>query len=216
MGTEQTAGKITVDDTSSMSSHLSTKDICSIVERLKLQCHRDSTRKNYYVVWKIFSKFYLRLDVKPKFWEDRLVLFVGYLADNQKQSSTIKSYISAIKHVLKEDGHMLNVNEFLMSSLTKACKLVNDTVARKLPIQKSLLKIFISRIGRHFSTADNNQPYLSLLYRMLFSTTYFGLFRVGEVTAGDHPILAKDVHIAKNKEKMLFILRTSKTHWKND
>ena len=49
----------------------------------------------------------------------------------------------------------------------------------------------------------------------LFSTAYFGLFRVGEITKGDHPILAKDVHIGSNKNKLIIILLTSKTHWKN-
>ena len=50
------------------------------------------------------------------------------------------------------------------------------------------------------------------MYSALFSTAYFGLFRVSEVTSGEHPIKAKDVRIAKNKKKMMFILRTSKTH----
>ena len=41
---------------------------------------------------------------------------------------------------------------------------------------------------------------------------YYGLLRVGEITKGPHSIKAKDVHIGLNKEKFLFILRTSKTH----
>ena len=45
-----------------------------------------------------------------------------------------------------------------------------------------------------------------------FSTAYFGLLRVGEITAGSHPILVQDVQIASNKNKILLILRTSKTH----
>ena len=38
------------------------------------------------------------------------------------------------------------------------------------------------------------------------------MLRIGEVATGDHPILARDVHIAFNKKKLLFKLRTSKTH----
>ena len=41
---------------------------------------------------------------------------------------------------------------------------------------------------------------------------YFGLFRVGELTTGSHPVMVGDVHIGENKNKFLFILRTSKTH----
>ena len=49
----------------------------------------------------------------------------------------------------------------------------------------------------------------------LFSTAYFGLLRIGELTKGMHTVLARDVHIGFNKRKFLFVLRTSKTHWKN-
>ena len=62
-----------------------------------------------------------------------------------------------------------------------------------------------------------NQPYLCSLYKTLMLTTYFGLFRVGELTGaqGKHAVLAKNVHIAENKRKFSFVLHTSKTHWKN-
>ena len=59
------------------------------------------------------------------------------------------------------------------------------------------------------------QPYLRALYAALFSTAYFGLFRIGELTKGDYLVRAQDVHLATNKKKLLFVLRTSKTHWKN-
>ena len=35
------------------------------------------------------------------------------------------------------------------------------------------------------------------------------------MTSGDHPIRVVDVQIGENKNKILFILRTSKTHWRN-
>ena len=43
---------------------------------------------------------------------------------------------------------------------------------------------------------------------------YYVLFRIGEITSGSHPVLAKDVHIALNKNKLLFMLRSLKTHTK--
>ena len=43
---------------------------------------------------------------------------------------------------------------------------------------------------------------------------YYRLLQISEVTGdGGHPILARDVHVGSNKCKMLFILRTLKTHW---
>ena len=59
------------------------------------------------------------------------------------------------------------------------------------------------------------QPYLRKLYAALYLTAYYGLFRVGELATGDHPILAQNVHIATNKNKLLFYLETSKTHGKD-
>ena len=49
----------------------------------------------------------------------------------------------------------------------------------------------------------------------MLSTTYFGLLRVGEVMASEHIIKAKDVHIGRNKNKLMMILQSSKTHAKN-
>ena len=70
-------------------------------------------------------------------------------------------------------------------------------------------------IIKQLSRTYDKQPYLKILYKAMLSTSYFGLLRVGELTAGEHPILAKDVHIASNKRKIMFILHTSKTHGKH-
>ena len=112
--------------TSSTTSRISTQEIMNIVECLKLMKHRDSMKRNYYTVWKLFSKFCLWLDVKPKSWEDRITLFVGYLIENGKQSLTVRSYVSAVKNVLMDDGFDIKEDRFLISSLTKACRITND------------------------------------------------------------------------------------------
>ena len=41
---------------------------------------------------------------------------------------------------------------------------------------------------------------------------YYGLMRIGELVHGDHTLKARDVHIACNKNKILIILYSSKTH----
>ena len=110
-------------------------------------------------------------------------------------------------------GVKLNYDQTLLTSLTKACRLVNDQIRTRLPIQRDLLGVIIKQVNKYFG--DKNQNYLRILYKTLFSTAYFGLFHVGELTTSDHPVLARDVHIGVNKRKIMFILRTSKTHWKN-
>ena len=41
------------------------------------------------------------------------------------------------------------------------------------------------------------------------------MMRIGELTAGEHPVLGKNLLISKIKQKFLIILQTSKTHGKN-
>ena len=104
----------------------------------------------------------------------------------------------------------MQADQYLLSSLTRACKLNNDRVVTRLPIPKGLLVIILRRIQETF----DQQPYLSLLLRTIISTTYFGLFRICELTktSSGHAVLTKDVQIGSNKRKFIFVLRTSKTH----
>ena len=132
------------------------------------------------------------------------------MIQQKRKSSTIKSYISAIKAVLKDDGEELNENVYLINALTKACRLNNDIVQTRLPIRKNLIKLLVNQIPKLFARP---QPFLTLLYQTLLVTAYYGLFRIGEVTHSQHVILAKDVHIAQNKKKLMFVLHSSKTHW---
>ena len=92
------------DTTSSSSGGVSTVSLKRVMERLHNQKHRDSTKKNYYTIWKIFNRFVLSLDKKPRAWEDRITLFVGHLVNSKKQSVTVKNYLSAIRTVKKMKG----------------------------------------------------------------------------------------------------------------
>ena len=195
---------------SATSSQISTSSIQQIIDKLKLQKYQDSTRKNYYAIWKIFNKFFIHLDRKPKSWEYRIVLFTGYLINNKTQSATVKSYISAIWSVLLDNNIKLNENQYLINSLTKACRLVNDRVCTQLLIQKPLMDVILREINKFYE--EKGQIYLKHLYKYLFSTMYFGLFRIGEMAQGPHAVLARDVQIADNKRKFfLFCIHLKHT-----
>ena len=196
------------------SSSISTADMNMIVDKLKSQRNRSTTRANYYCIWKNFNEFVVCLDVKPNSWEERLTLYVAFLIQNDKKSTMVCSYISAIKAVLRDDGENLNEDRVLLSSLTSACKLKNDRVQTRLPIKRRLLGIILQTIE---SIYTEPQPYLVAMYRALFATAYFGLFRVCELTLTNsgHAVKAKDVHLGDNKDKLMFMLHTSKTHWKD-
>ena len=107
-----------------------------------------------------------------------------------------------------DDDYPWDDNKMLLGTLTRACRVVNDKVKTRLPIQCGLLEILLFELERQF----NKQPYLETMYKTFFILSYYGMFRVGELATGSHPVKAKDVHIGQNKDKLLFILYTSKTH----
>ena len=196
---------------SSESSCISTVEIKNIIDQLKTKRYRTSTKTSYRSVWKSFNKFFIKLDVKPMTWEDQVSLYTRFLVGYKKQSSTIRSYILAIRAILSDIGIELDLDQCLITSLTRACRVVNDMVRTRLPIKKSTLTNILTGVQQQFA----EQPYLNRLYSAIFSTTYFGLFRVGEITKSPHVVLAEDVLAALNKEKIQFTLHSSKTHGKN-
>ena len=161
-------------------------------------------------MWKLFGQFYIKLDVKPLNWEDRIVLFAAFLIDNKLKSTSVRTYVSAIKSVLVEDNIRVHKDTYLLSSLTRCCKLKNDVVINRFPIRKDLLHLIMNETEKYFS--ERNQPYLIILYKALFVSAYFGMLRAGEVTKGPHVVLAENIHIGLNKDKILFVLKSSKMH----
>ena len=140
----------------------------------------------------------------------------GTLLIEVNKPATIKSYIAAMKTVLREDNIEINEDRFLLNSLVRACRLKDTTVTIRLPIQKHLLHSILDQLDRVFLEVPSLQIYLNCLYKAMFAAAYYGLLRIGEVAKGEHPVLAKDVHIAANKNKILFVLWTSKTHGLSD
>ena len=145
-------------------------------------------------------------------WEDRVMLFVGYKIENGMKSNSVKSYVSAIKRTLTDDGYQWNDNKILLGSLTRACRLINDRVHTRLPIRISLLELLLFEVQRHFIA--ESQLYLERMYKALFVMGYYGMMRVGELTwmCSGHAVKACNVHAAMNKNKLMIVLYTSKTH----
>ena len=182
------------------------------MEKLRGANTKDSTKRIYLAIRRQFNAFIIKLDKRPSSWEERTAMFLAHHADNGTQSSTLKSYVSAIKRILIDDGYLWDDNIVLLSSLTKGCRLINDQVRVRLPIQFGLLELILFEVQRHF--AGKNQPFLIKLFQAMFALGYYGLFRVGELTCSQHVMKAKNVHLALNKEKLMVILLSSKTHGK--
>ena len=196
---------------SSQSSRISYEYVNNVLERLKNKQTRDSTANNYLSIWRHLNRFLISLDSRQNMsWEDRTALFGAYLVDGGVQSSTLKSDFSTIKHILRQDGYIWNDQKLLLSALVRSCRPENDCVKVRLPIQKRLLEMLLFELGRKFDT----QPYLEIMYKALFCLSYYGMLRVGEATLGDHTLKACNIHVGGNKDKLLMVLYTSKTHGK--
>ena len=106
------------------------------------------------------------------------------------------------------------MDDFLIGSLTRACRIRNDRIVSKLPIYKDVLEIILGEIQKLMTKL--NQPYFETLYLALFSTIYYGMLRIGEATSSPYCLLADNVQVAVNKEKFLLVVYTSKTHNRSD
>ena len=124
-----------------------------------------TTRKTYYRIWKLFNQFFLKLDNKPRCWEERLVQFTGFLVENKLQSASVKTYISAIKGVLREIGIKISEDNFLLTSMTRACRIKNDEVVNRFPITKGRLSLMLVEVEKFY----DQQPYLSCLFQTIYS-----------------------------------------------
>ena len=102
-------------------------------------------------------------------------MFGAHLIDQGVQSSTLKSYFSAIKAILKFDKYEWNKKLVTLTSLTQSCKLHNDIVLTRLPIHHRLFEALLFELERFFST----QPYLQILYKAIFTLAFYGLMRGG-------------------------------------
>ena len=156
----------------------------------------------------MFNKFFIHLDKKPESWEQRPILHVTYLIELGRTSATIKSYISAIKAILKMEGIFLNSDVFTLTTLVRACRLKNDFLQIRLPIQKLLIHMILDEVYNSFT--KRSQIYLRKLY--MAALIYYGMLRVGELTTGSHPIQTENAFVGNNKKKIQIVLKTSKSH----
>lgn len=181
-----------------------------IIDIIKYMKHTRSTRRKYHDIWINFNKFLLQFDRMPTTWEDRIYVYMAHLVDNRKQTSTIKTYLSAIRQILTSDGVELKEDKELLSSMMKTSKIQNDKLYIRLPIKFNLLQLILRMVDKKYS--QSGQHYLASLMKAMFASAYYGLLRISEITTSPHQIKAKNFHLARNKNKATFILDSSKTH----
>ena len=118
--------------------------------------------------------------------------------------------------MLKAIDYTCDHEKLLLNALTLTCRSKNDVSTDRLPINRNLMEQILFEIERYY-TDDDNQPFLELLFKTAIIFLYYGLLRISEITStkAGHALKAKDVHFAQNKDKILLVLHSSKTHGKN-
>ena len=183
-------------------------------DRLKNQQRCKSTRRTYHHAWCNFNNFLIGLDTWPASYNDRLALFTTHLIEMGHPPQTIKSYVSAVKALLKEDGVEIDDKLVALTSLLKSCKYTSKPSSFcRLPIQQGMIDLIIDQMDRNF-LYKKNQPYLCILFKSILVLGYYGLLHIGEITMaeGNHAISYGDVHFEENGQKILIVLRSSKMH----
>ena len=99
--------------------------------------------------------------------------FIIYLIDDETQSKTIRSCISAIRSILYSDGIELSDDTTRLNALVKACKLKNDRLGVKLSIQKGLLNMILEKIEDRFLEKMSEFSSVDIWVRSTLKTTFF-------------------------------------------
>lgn len=179
-----------------------------VVERNHQKRVAPSSKTSYHGIFDNFLDFLDLFNTLPDRWEDKIVLYVSFLADNIYEEQTIKSYLSAIRHELKQDGVRLDEDKFLLESIIRSSRFKNREKRERLGISEQMLHRILDQVDLTF----DQQPYLKSLYKAMYVLGFYCLLRVSELTSGAHPILAKNVIAARNKLKKQVTLVTSKSH----
>ena len=145
MGNQRAGRKTrtTASSSSSGESSISVRNIELIIEHLKVQSCQKQTAKNYLGIWRRFKQFILKLYVRLRAWEDKATLFIGYLIENIMQSSSVKSYLPAIKKTLVDNGYKWNDARVQVATLTRPCRLINDRVMIRFGVHCGLLELIL-------------------------------------------------------------------------
>lgn len=177
---------------------------------MKNQDLEDSSKWTYHTIWKNFLKFFDEFDQVPDDWEDKLVMYAAHLGNTRHAPATVSSYCSAIRYKLRKDGVILNEKSLEIAAIVRSCKKLNNRMYLREPLHKHMLHAILDKIDEHLQ--GKGQNYLAILYKAIFVMAYYGFLRIGEVAASKHALKNRDVKVAKNKETVLVILRSSKTH----
>ena len=107
----------------------------------------------------------------------QILVFIGYLNLSGYAPASIITYVSALSYIHKIKGVTDPTRNHKVQKLLAAVMRVNNRPDSRLPITRNILFRLISSL-QHTTTSD----YFRSMFRAMYTVSFFGLMRMGEVT----------------------------------
>ena len=141
----------------------------------------------------------------------QLSQFIAFLSLRHYSSSTVRSYLAAISYYCKISGIPDTTQSFVVQkTLSGLCRSKKQLDNRK-PITKDILHRMLDRLP-----VVCPSHYEATLFSAIFTTAFFGYFRMGELVQNSrrevgHAIQIQDVKYSKSSDRIQIYLCHSKT-----
>ena len=141
-----------------------------------------NTKKSYSSGMRQFYSFCSQTGLTPTFPinEDILITFSVCMA-RSVQHSTIKNYLSAIKHYHSSHGYQLNLFLHLQLILRGIKRRQGDNSKTRRPIILHILNLFYHLLNVKYTSNKD-----SLMVWAAMTLAFFGFLRIGELTCDSH------------------------------
>ena len=157
-----------------------------------------STRRAYGSAKSRYAKFCQSKGLPPlPATEHQLCQFVSYLANQNLCHSTIKCYLSAVRHLHVAEGRG-DPNMSSMARLEQVMRGIKGSQAKaaprqaRLPITPELLR----KIRQVWSTADGGSKWDNIMLWAACLLCFFGFLRSGEITVPSDTAFDEGAHLA--------------------
>lgn len=170
-----------------------------------------NTRKAYDTAVNSFNDFRILYKI-PVTWpipKEQIIWFISYCFEKMYSPKTITSYISGLSFYHKINGWYNISDLFIIRKLLEGCRRMRPSVDCRAPISIKMLQNLCTLL----SSVTFNE-YEATLFKALFTTAYFGMFRVGEltVTGSKGCVDVDNVSIRRDGKLVSICLKYTKTN----
>lgn len=163
-----------------------------------------------------FEKFRVSYSL-AKNWpatQEQIVLFIAYCFEVGLSPKTITTYLAGVNYFHKLHGWIAVDNCFVAKKMLEGCHRSRKAKDLRAPISCRVL-MAISTVIPETCYSE----YESTLFRSLFTTAYFGLFRVSELVAASNTLISTALtseNICIDQNSLVITLQKYKTNQRGD